>query len=89
MKDNKAMKYITSLISGFGYGQVGKLPSGCSCSLTTVIFVYPISFRVRVTGFKPLPFNGLYTIAIFLSTSSPNKTDWLFTCSINAVNTSS
>ena len=30
---------IASLISGFGYGQVGKFPSGCSCSLTTVMLV--------------------------------------------------
>ena len=30
---------MASLISGLGYGQVGKFPSGCSCSLTTVMLV--------------------------------------------------
>ena len=48
-----------SKISGLGYGQVGKLPSGFSCSGTTVMSVMPISFNTWVTGTRPEPFSGL------------------------------
>ena len=43
------------VISGFGYGQVVKLPSGSSCSLTTITLLNPDSFKILVTGFKPVP----------------------------------
>ena len=50
-----------SRISGLGYGQVGKLPSGCSCSGTTVTSVMPMSASTWRTGTLPEPFRGEYT----------------------------
>ena len=46
--------------SGFGYGAVGKFPSGISCSLTTSTFSYPSSFKTLLTGIFPLPCIGVY-----------------------------
>ena len=47
------------LISGLGNGQVGKLPSGFSCSETTVTFLTLILSRIFLTGLLPVPFNGV------------------------------
>ena len=47
--------------SGFGYLQVGKLPSGSFCSGTTSTSFTPISFRMRVTHSMPVPLSGVYT----------------------------
>ena len=44
-----------SLISGFGYGQVGKSPFGVACSFTISIFVKPFFLRQVVTHLKPVP----------------------------------
>ena len=56
-----------SLISGFGYGQVVKFPSGNSCSGTTVTSLIPIISRIFLTGLFPVPFKGVYTTLIPLS----------------------
>ncbi len=48
-----------SRISGFGKGQVGKFPSGYSCSGTTVTSLTPILPRMRVTQTRPVPFSGV------------------------------
>ena len=45
--------------SGFGYGAVGKFPSGISCSLTTNTFSYPNSFNILLTGTFPEPWIGV------------------------------
>ena len=52
---------MASRISGFGYGHVGKLPSGCSCSGTTVTSDTPARASTVVTGTRPVPFSGVYT----------------------------
>ena len=51
-----------SLISGFGYGQVVKFPSGFSCSGTTNTSLYPAISKTFLTGSLPVPFNGVKTI---------------------------
>ena len=52
---------MASRISGFGYGQVGKFPSGCSCSGTTVTSETPARASTVVTGTRPVPLSGVYT----------------------------
>ena len=47
------------LISGLGYGQVGKFPSGNSCSGTTVTSSTPIILRILRTGLFPVPLSGV------------------------------
>ena len=42
-----------------GYGQVGKFPSGNSCSGTTVTSSTPIILRILRTGLFPVPLSGV------------------------------
>ena len=53
--------------SGFGYGQVGNLPSGRSCSRTTAISSMPILPKIRRTSLFPVPLSGVYTTLRLLS----------------------
>ena len=68
---------MASRISGLGYGQVGKLPSGCSCSGTTVTSETPARASTVVTGTKPVPLSGVYTS--FNGAATICSSDRLFT----------
>ena len=52
---------MASRSSGLGYGQVGKCPSGSSCSGTTVTSLTPMRESILLTHSSPEPFSGVYT----------------------------